>query len=70
MKHEHFTDGRIDDICSGRTSLTAEERAFLLADTPGFEECTYTEAELAAMSDADLMSAAYSVWADYARCMY
>lgn len=69
MKHEHFIDERIDDIRSGRTPLTDEERAFLLADTPRFEECGYTGAELAAMSDADLMSAAYSAWADYARCM-
>lgn len=70
MKHDHFTDERIDNIRSGSTLLTADERAFLLADTPRFEECSYTEAELAAMSDAGLMSAAYSVWADYARCMY
>lgn len=70
MKHDHFSDERIDDIHIGRASLTADERAFLLADTPRFEECNYAEAELAAMSDADLMSAAYSAWADYARCMY
>lgn len=70
MKHEHFTDDLIGDIRSGRTPLTTDERAFLLSDTPRFEECNYTEAELAAMSDADLMSAAYSAWADYARSMY
>lgn len=70
MKADHFTDERIDDIRSGRTPLTTEERTFLLEDTPSFEECAYTRAELAAMSDADLMSAAYGVWADYVRCMY
>lgn len=70
MKADHFTDERIDDIRSGHSPLTAEERAFLLEDTPGFEECGYTGAELAAMTDAALMSAAYGVWADYARCMY
>lgn len=70
MKHDHFTDERIDDIRSGHTPLTDEERAFLLADTPRFEECNYTEDELATMSDSDLMSAAYGAWADYARCMY
>jgi hypothetical protein len=70
MKHDHFTDERIDDIRSGRSPLTAEERAFLIEDTPRLEECTYTEEELTSMSDADLMSAAYSAWADYARSMF
>lgn len=69
MKHDHFTDEQIDDICSGRMPLTDEERAFLLADTPRMEECTRTEDELALMSDADLMSTAYSAWADYTRHM-
>lgn len=70
MKHEHFTDERIDDIRSGCMPLTPEERIFLILDTPRHEECELTEAELAAMSDADLMSAAYSVWADYVRSMF
>lgn len=66
----HFTDERIDDVRSGRTPMTAEERAFLLEDTPRFEECDQTAEELAALSDADLMSTAYRVWADYVCCMY
>ena len=70
MKASDFTDERIDDIRSGRTSLTEAERFFLIEDTPRFEECGYTEAELKAMSDGALMSAAYGVWADYARCMF
>jgi len=70
MKVEHFTDERIDYICSGRSSLTADERTFLLEDTPRFEECSHSKDELAAMSDASLMSAAYRIWADYARSMY
>lgn len=70
MKPDHFTDERIDDVCSGRTPLTAEERAFLIEDTPRYEECGHTSDELAAMTDVALMSAAYGVWADYVRCMF
>lgn len=70
MKHDHFTDERIDNIRNGRAFLTEAERAFLLEDTPRFEECGYTEAELAAMCDDALMIAAYSVWTDYARSMF
>ena len=70
MKHDHFTDERIDDIRSGRAPLTEAERSFLLEDTPRFEECGYAETELMAMSDDALMSAAYGVWADYARGMF
>lgn len=67
---DHFTDEKIDDITSGRAPLTDEEREFLLSDTPRYEECTRSREELAAMSDQNLMSAAYSVWADYAKSMY
>lgn len=70
MNKLDFTDDRIDDILSGRSPLTEDERAYLLEDTPRFEECHYKADELAGMSDADLMGAAYSVWADYVRCMY
>lgn len=70
LKADHFTDDRIEEIRSGRSSLTAEERAFLIADTPRHEECTYTEDDLAAMSDTELMDAAHGVWVDYVRCMY
>lgn len=70
MDKLHFTDERIDDIRSGRSPMTDEERAFLIEDTPTFEECSDTAEELAALSDADLMSTAYGVWADYVSCMY
>jgi hypothetical protein len=70
MKHEHFTDSRIDDIRSGKSFLTEAERDFLIKDTPRFEECFYTEAELITMDDAALMSAALSVWVDYSRHMF
>jgi len=58
--HGHFTDERIDGIRSGRTPLAADEHVFLFADTPRFGECCYAEVELSVVSDADLMSAAYS----------
>lgn len=61
-----FGDERIWAVKAG-APLTPEERAFLLDDTPRFEECFHTKEELEAMSDADLMSAAYSAWADYCR---
>ncbi len=70
MKPDHFTDERIDDVRSGRTPLTTEERSFLIEDTPRYEECDHTGDELAAMTDAALMGVAYGVWADYVRCMY
>ena len=50
--------------------MTAEERAFLIEDTPRLEECGHTGAALALMSDAALMDAAYSAWVDYARDMF
>lgn len=66
MKRIVFGDERIWAVQDG-APLTTEERAFLLEDTPRFEECTHNADELAAMNDADLMSAAYSAWADYCR---
>lgn len=63
----HFTDARIDEIISGDSPLTTEERDFLLRDTPRFEECLYSKAELEAMDDQHLMDAAYWTWADYCR---
>ncbi len=47
--------------------LTSEERNYLLEDIPTFEECHRTREELAAMTDAELMNTAYSVWVDYCR---
>ncbi len=67
MKIDHFTDEQISAIRGGKLRLTPEERAFLLEDTPRFEECDHTPAELAEMPDDKLMTACYSVWADYAR---
>ncbi len=66
MERIVFEDDRIWAVQAG-AELTQEERAFLIYDTPRFEECTYSPEELSAMNDADLMSAAYSVWADYCR---
>ena len=61
----HFTDERIAQVQEG-ASLTAEERIFLLEDTPRFEECSREEAaQLPMLSDRDLMQAAYRIWADY-----
>lgn len=40
-----------------------------MEDTPWFEEWLYSGEELKAMSDRELMQAAYGVWADYAREM-
>lgn len=65
MKIRDFTDDRISEVRSGHSPLTAEEREFLIRDTPTFEECSESEEDLSEMSDADLMSAAYGVWADY-----
>lgn len=62
----HFNEVRIDEIVSGRVPMEADERAFLVADTARFEECACSQEELCSMNDADLMNAAYGVWADYA----
>lgn len=61
-----YTDARIDAVRMGAT-LTDAERADLLEPTPRFEECSHTHDELAAMTDADLMTAAMWVWHDYCR---
>lgn len=66
MRISDFDDNLIDDVRSGSRALTREQREFLISDTPSFEECCYSPTELSAMSDPDLMSAAYGVWADYA----
>ena len=65
-KRISFTDERIDEVRSGEP-LTDEERAFLIEDTPRFEECSRSSEELAALNDADLMTAATWVWMDYCR---
>lgn len=68
MKRITFSDERIDEVRSGAT-LTPEERAFLIDDTPRFEECDKSEADLSAMNDCELMNTAYRVWAEYVSCM-
>lgn len=67
MKLSHFTDDVISDLRLGNRPMTTEEREALCVDTVKFEECSNTEAELRAMSDSDLMTAAYYVWVDYCR---
>lgn len=66
MKRLSYTDDRIDAVRMG-APLTADERADLLEHTPNFEECRHTREQLAKMSDADLMTTAMWVWADYCR---
>ena len=61
-----FTDERIDEVRAG-APLTADERVWLLDDTPRFEECDLTREELAAMDDSQLMETALWVWTDYCR---
>jgi hypothetical protein len=67
MNASHFTDERIDEITSGKSPLTKEERQFLITDTPNLEECHYSESELSSMTDVQLMKTAYWAWADYCR---
>lgn len=63
----HFTDERINEITVLGRSLTKDEREFLASNTPSFEECDCTEAELRELPDRQLMQVCYAVWADYAR---
>lgn len=61
------TDFDVQAVLDGKP-LTERERAFLIADTPRFEEGMHlTQESLAKLSDAELMREAYNVWADYAR---
>ena len=61
-----YTDFDVPAVLGGKP-LTPAERAFLIRDTPTFEEGMHLkEADLAALSDAELMRIAYRVWADYA----
>lgn len=66
MERLTYADERIDAVRMG-APLTEAERADLLEHTPEFEECNHTREELASMNDADLMTAAMWVWADYCR---
>jgi hypothetical protein len=62
----HFDHMRISEIESGDTPMTPDERAFLIRDTPNFEECDKNREELSMLDDIGLMRAAYGVWSDYA----
>jgi hypothetical protein len=67
MTYTDFTDERIEHILGG-APLTADEREFLVTDTPRFEECQpEKEADLRAMGDADLMRRCWHIWCNYAR---
>lgn len=48
-------------------ALTAEERSEIVEFAVHFEECNNSQAELEALSDADLVSASYWAMVDYAR---
>lgn len=62
-----YTDFDWESIVAGSLALTPEQRAFLIRDTPNFEEGMHLTSEgLAQLSDAELMREAYNVWADYA----
>lgn len=61
-----YTDFNVQAVIDGKP-LTDDERAFLIRDTPRFEEGMHlTEEFLSGLTDVDLMREAYSVWADYA----
>ncbi len=62
----HFTDERIEEVYDGE-ALTVEERQFLVDDTYTFEECSFSKRELSAMTDIELMSTCYGIWAEYAK---
>lgn len=67
IKRMTFTDERIADVREGRAHLTDEEREFLVQDTPCFEECDRTEAEMRVLPDSDIMEVAFWVWHEYAQ---
>lgn len=50
-----------------KTPLDADFRQRVIEYTVRFEECSRDEAELAAMSDSDLVQCSYWVMAEYAR---
>lgn len=62
----NYTDFDVPAVLAGKP-LTAEEREFLIRDTPRFEEgMSFTQAHLRTLSDRELMRVAYDVWSDYA----
>jgi len=48
-------------------TLSADERQQIAEFAEHFEECPFSRAELDALSDRDLVDAAYFAMADYAR---
>lgn len=66
MNALHFSDELIEEITSGRRSLTNEERMFLVGESR-MEECSASREECEAMTDQDLMRTIYWAWSDYAR---
>lgn len=66
MKYTDFTDERIEEILGG-APMTVAERAFLVGDTPRFEESSMRPEDVARLSDAELMRYARGVWCDYAQ---
>lgn len=63
----HFDDECVDEIISGSRPMTAQEREFLVLDTPRFEECQQSEDQLRAMDDKTLMKTAFWAWVEYTR---
>ncbi len=61
-----FTTERSAEVQSGRSPLTNVERQLLIDVTTSFKECSLSTSELSAMTDVDLMTAAYTVWSGYA----
>lgn len=62
---------RIEElVCYGSVDavkLSAEDRVRVIEFASSFEECSSTSAELAEMTDAELMRTAYWVMAEYAQ---
>lgn len=58
-----------DWYCHGMPGepLSSEQRASVINFALGFEECQSTIAELAALTDQDLVRSAYWAMAEYAR---
>lgn len=60
----------VEDLkCNGfgsNRTLSADERRAIVEYMARFEECSYSQQELSAMTDSDLVNAAYFVMAEYA----
>lgn len=67
MRITDFTDDIIQAIYCGDRVLTADERSFLIQDTPHFEECPWMRDALERMDDKELMRTACATWAEHAK---